>query len=123
MEYAKLVELGEPDFIEIKSVTFPGKSKSHDLTMESTPWHEKVRAYGEAILGATEYMTDNYGLACEHHHSCCILLAKKKYHIDGRWHTWIDYPRFHQLVQSGKPFTAMDYIAETPDWAVWGAEE
>ena len=30
----------------------------------------------------------------------CILLAKRsKFFIDGRWHTWIDYDKFHALVQ------------------------
>jgi hypothetical protein len=39
------------------------------------------------------------------------------------WNTWIDYPRFHELINEGKPFTAMDYIAPTPDWAIFGAKE
>jgi hypothetical protein len=59
-------------------------------------------------------------------HSCSLLIAHKKYKIDGVWHTWINYPRFHQLATSYNPtdpsthFDSMDYIAPTPDWAVYG---
>ena len=65
-----------------------------------------------------------YGLACEHAHSCCILLARKDpYLVDGKWHTWIDYEKFQELVASGEPFTSDQYMLPTPRWSVWGAEE
>ena len=41
--------------------------------------------------------------------------------IDGHWHTWIDYPKFHALAKRFKEtdgaaqFTALDYTAPTPD--------
>lgn len=38
---------------------------------------------------------------------------------DGVFHTWIDYPKFHELVASGEHFTAADYMAPTPDWAAF----
>uniref|UniRef100_A0A0B7A5C3 tRNA 4-demethylwyosine synthase (AdoMet-dependent) n=1 Tax=Arion vulgaris TaxID=1028688 RepID=A0A0B7A5C3_9EUPU len=40
--YAKLVSLGNPDFIEVKGVTYCGESKASTLTMENVPWHEEV---------------------------------------------------------------------------------
>jgi tRNA wybutosine-synthesizing protein 1 len=40
--------------------------------------------------------------------------------VEGRWHTWIDYDRFFDLVASKRPFKSLDYIAPTPDWAVYG---
>jgi len=47
--------------------------------------------------------------------------------VEGKWHTWIDYPKFHSLykewLESKKEFTAFDYMAETPPWAVYGARE
>lgn len=46
-----------------------------------------------------------------------------QFHINGRWHTWIDYERFHELIGSGEPFGALDYILPTPSWAVYGADE
>jgi wyosine [tRNA(Phe)-imidazoG37] synthetase (radical SAM superfamily)/flavodoxin len=38
--YAQLVEVGTPDFIEIKAVTYCGKSDASSLTMENVPWHK-----------------------------------------------------------------------------------
>ena len=91
--------------------------------MKNVPWHDDVVEYSRAICESTDFMRENYDFASEHRHSCCVLLAKKKFKIDDVWHTWIDYPKFHSLVRSGKPFTAMDYLAPTPHWAVAGAEE
>jgi len=36
------------------------------------------------------------------------------------WKTWIDYEKFHSLIASGEPFTDVDYVAPTPEWAVVG---
>ena len=38
--YAQLVEEGLPDFIEIKAVTYCGKSDGSSLTIENSPWHK-----------------------------------------------------------------------------------
>ena len=52
-----------------------------------------------------------------------------QFKVEGRWYTWIDYPEFHRLVKrftesEGKEtFTAADYMAPTPHWAVYGAKE
>ena len=37
--YADLINLGRPDFIEIKGVTYCGDSKASTLTMENVPWY------------------------------------------------------------------------------------
>jgi tRNA wybutosine-synthesizing protein 1 len=121
-DYARLVALGEPDLIEIKSVTFCGESKASSLKLEHVPWHEEVKAFTEAIL-AEEGLSGRYELACEHQHSNITLIANKRFKIDGEWHTWIDYDRFHELVNKGEEFDSLDYAAPTPHWAVWGAEE
>jgi tRNA wybutosine-synthesizing protein 1 len=123
-----------PDLIEIKGVTFCGDSKASDLTMEHVPFHEEVRAFAVAIADG---LGDEYEVACEHAHSCLMLLAKTKFKkvpesaaagAAPKWHTWIDYDRFHELTAAnrkdpGATFTALDYLAETPDWAVFGASE
>jgi len=120
-EYAELLDLGRPDFIEIKGVTFCGDHGTSSLTMKSVPFHEEVKAFGEAIC---EARGGEYGLACEHAHSCCILLARTdRFFRDGRWHTWIDYEKFQDLLASGEPFSSDEYLLPTPEWAVWGAEE
>ncbi|RCV40654.1 hypothetical protein SETIT_9G072500v2 [Setaria italica] len=119
--YAKLLNLGQPDFIEIKGVTYCGSSATSKLTMENVPWHSDVKEFSEVLASKSGGV---YEVACEHAHSCCVLLAKvDKFKINGKWHTWIDYDRFHELVTSGKPFKSQDYMALTPSWAVYGAEE
>ena len=125
--YIKLLELGEPDLIEIKAVTYCGTSDASSLTMENVPWHHEVLDFAKAIGERTQ---GKYGLATEHAHSCCTLLARTdKYLVDGEWWTWIDYDKFQDLVQryyeSGgeATFTTEDYRAPTPRWAVYGAEE
>lgn len=122
-DYAKLVELGMPDFIEIKGVTYCGTSNSASLTMKNVPYNEEVCAFSMAMCDA---LNQEYGLACAHEHSCCVLLAKRDpYFRGGRWHTWIDYERFQDLVaeNGGSNINSEDYMAVTPDWAVYGAEE
>jgi len=122
VDYARLVELGEPDFIEIKSVTFCGESKASSLKLEHVPWHKEVKMFTEAIL-ASEGLHERYELACEHQHSCIVLIAHKRFKVDGQWHTWIDYDRFHELVNSEEDFDALDYMAPTPNWALYGSDE
>ena len=52
-----------------------------------------------------------------------------QFKINNEWWTWIDYPKFHQLVNEykssngEKTFTSQDYMAKTPSWAVFGAKE
>jgi len=118
LNYAELVERGRPSFIEIKGVTYCGTSKASTLTMKNVPFHEEVLRFSEELCQMTQYLRDNYELACEHEHSCCVLLARKEFKIDGQWHTWIDYDKFHQLAKSKEPFVALDYVAPTPSWAL-----
>ncbi|KAF7829677.1 S-adenosyl-L-methionine-dependent tRNA 4-demethylwyosine synthase [Senna tora] len=119
--YFKLFSIGKPDFVEIKGVTYCGSSATSKLTMENVPWHADVKAFSEALALQSQ---GEYEVACEHVHSCCVLLAKTdKFKIDGQWYTWIDYEKFHDLVASGRPFTSKDYMAATPSWAVYGADE
>jgi tRNA wybutosine-synthesizing protein 1 len=82
------------------------------------PWHDEVVKF-TAELG--KLVDDTYALASEHEHSCCVLLANKsKFLIDGAWHTWIDFDRFIELQAAGVPFSSVDYMARTPDWATFG---
>lgn len=119
--YFNLFSIGKPDFVEIKGVTYCGSSATSKLTMENVPWHSDVKAFSEALALKSE---GEYEVACEHAHSCCVLLAKTdKFKVNNQWFTWIDYEKFHDLVASGRPFSSRDYMAATPSWAVYGAEE
>jgi len=123
--YAKLVSLGNPDFIEIKGVTYCGDSKSSKLTMKNVPWHEEVIGFVQMLAD----LLPNYSLACEHEHSNCLLLAHNKFQVNGEWWTWIDYEKFNVLIDrydssdGQETFNASDYMARTPDWAVFGSKE
>lgn len=126
-DYAELITRGQPDLIEVKGVTYCGTSPGSSLTMKDVPWHHEVKAFCELL--AARLGDGTYGLASEHAHSCCVLLAKNTLRVDGRWHTHIDYPRFHALMKryyesEGKEtFTTQDYMAPTPDWALYNAPE
>ena len=125
-EYAALVARGRPSFIEVKGVTWCGDSPGSDLTMANVPWHAEVRAFCEALCG---FLGGEYSLAAEHAHSCCVLIARADFKDaqSGSWRTHIDYDRFQELVSryyaTGEIFTALDYAAVTPAWAVYGAAE
>lgn len=51
--YKQLIELGNPDFIEIKGVTYCGNSGASDLTMKNVPYHKDVCEFGEMICQET----------------------------------------------------------------------
>ena len=123
-EYVYLIQRGKPDLIEVKAVTYCGKSDGSSLTIQNSPWHTEVRKFCEAIVAK---LGDDYGLASEHTHSCTVLVAKKCFQIEGKWHTWIDYDRFHELIgryyKDGTSFTTKDYLAPTPAWALYDAPE
>ena len=120
--YAELIARGTPDLIEIKGVTYCGSTGASNLTMKNVPFHEEVAEFSRQ-LAAMKQLEGKYELACEHQHSCSFLIAnKQKFFKKGKWYTWIDYEKFHELVQSGKNFSSEDYMAETPEWAVVGNE-
>ena len=150
--YAKLVALGHCSLVEVKGVTFCGKSDASNLNMSNTPWHHEVVALTQTLQkellklrnaqikknSTNDPVVDlipEYGLACEHKHSCSVLLARSDQfsYIDEetgqkRWKTWIDYDKFHELSQKNAKdptftFSVEDYVAPTPTWALFGATE
>lgn len=121
--YADLVAQGLPCFVEIKGVTYCGTSSSAGagLTMQNVPFYAEIVAFVEALDAALKRRGLEYGVAAEHAHSCCALIASKRFLRDGRWHTLINYDRFFECLDSGKPFGPEDYVGPpTPDWATWG---
>lgn len=119
-DYAHLIQRGQPDFIEVKGVTWCGESTASSLTMSNVPFHQEVVKFVTELAAACG---SDYGLACEHEHSCCMLIAHTKFRREGKWNTWIDFDRFIDLDGTGrKDFTSQDYALPTPDWAVYGNE-
>jgi len=126
--YANLVELGKPDFIEVKGVTYCGDNKSNGgLTMKNVPWHDEVLGFVRQLAS----LLPEYEVASEHEHSNCVLLANTKFRDPmeegGNWNTWINYEKFHELYQryvaTGELFATEDYMAPTPYWAQIGSKE
>jgi tRNA wybutosine-synthesizing protein 1 len=106
--------------------------------MGNVPFYEEVVEFAKGIvdeLNRRRTESDDlpeYAIAAEHAHrylirrnsltdrSCCILIARTTLRRDDKWYTHIDYPRFFELLESGEPFTPLEYIAETPAWAYFG---
>ncbi|XP_077578587.1 S-adenosyl-L-methionine-dependent tRNA 4-demethylwyosine synthase TYW1 [Stigmatopora nigra] len=123
--YSELIALGQPDFVEVKGVTYCGESSASSLTMANVPWHQEVVAFVQQLVD----MMPDYQIACEHEHSNCLLIAHNKFKVDGEWHTWIDYERFQDLSRAHHEsgglavFSSSDYMAPTPPWALFGARQ
>ena len=88
--YATLIRRGRPDFIEIKGVTYCGKSDASSLTISNTPFHDEVIKFSQALCDeANRQANENgedieYEIASEHEHSLCILLAdKSRFYVNG----------------------------------------
>ncbi|KAL9134800.1 MAG: hypothetical protein Q9175_004022 [Cornicularia normoerica] len=120
--YADLVALGLPSFIEIKGVTYCGTSSAGaGLTMQNVPFYAEITTFVEALNAALECRGLEYGIAAEHAHSCCVLIASKRFYVEEKWHTLIDYEKFFECLESGKDFGPEDYMGPpTPEWATWG---
>jgi tRNA wybutosine-synthesizing protein 1 len=70
--YAKLLELGNPDFIEVKGVTFCGDSKASTLTMNNVPWHEEVITFVNELVALSPGYVRTSTTGC----LCSLLLAR-----------------------------------------------
>lgn len=123
--YADMVVRACPSQIEVKGATFCGSSNGNGnpLTMQNIPFYEECRQFVISLTKTLKARGFNYEVAAEHAHSCCILIADTKFKINDKWHTHIDYPKFFELLESGKDFVDLDYIKETPSWAIWGSQE
>ncbi|KAI5300715.1 hypothetical protein KEM55_005610 [Ascosphaera atra] len=124
--YADLVEKGLPCFVEVKGVTYCGTSTSAGagLTMQNVPFYHEVVDFVVALNAELERRGLEYGIGAEHAHSCCVLLASKRFYVNDKWHTRIDYERFFELLEreqlEGIGFKPEDYMRETEEWALWG---
>lgn len=107
--YAKLIMKGNPDFLEIKAYMFVGGSRQR-LSIKNMPWHEEVVEFSQELM---KYLPE-YEIVTEHKPSLVVFAAKKKYKMDGKWHTWINFKKWDELVNSGKDFEITDYLLPTP---------
>ncbi|KEP65811.1 UNVERIFIED_CONTAM: hypothetical protein HHA_315962 [Hammondia hammondi] len=91
--YARLVELGRPNFIEIKGVTFAGHSPHFKLSLGHTPHMQETLEFSRRLLrvlnahdtataaslerlgSSDDYAMPMYRLASIHEHTNAVLLA------------------------------------------------
>lgn len=90
-KYAELLNLGSPDFVEVKAYMFLGQSRQR-LKEENMPFHEDVVGFSRELA---KFLPD-YEIASEHRPSRVVLLAKKKFKIKGEWQTWIDFGKWNE---------------------------
>ncbi|HIH37435.1 4-demethylwyosine synthase TYW1 [Candidatus Woesearchaeota archaeon] len=107
--YAELINRGSPDFIEIKAYMFVGSSRER-LEMSNMPTHKEVISFSKELLEHLPW----YDYVTDHVPSRVCLLAKKTLKRNGKWHTWIDFPRYQELALAGKEFLTEDYLKQTP---------
>ena len=90
------------------------------------PLHEEIVDFSKELV---KFLPD-YEIVSEHIPSRVIMFAKKKFKIDGLWHTWIDFEKWHRLVNadgrnseqedSALEFTSLDYLKRTPQVGLSG---
>ncbi|AAS53275.1 AFL099Wp [Eremothecium gossypii ATCC 10895] len=120
--YADLVQKGIPCFIEVKGATFCGSSdgNGNPLTMQNIPFYEECVSFVKEFVAELQKRGLAYDIAAEHAHSNTVLIAHTKFKRGDKWYTHIDFEEFFKLLNSGASFTHMDYMAETPEWALFG---
>lgn len=114
-KYAELIKRGNSDFVEIKSYMYVGASMER-LQRSNMPLHEEVVEYTNELI---KYLPD-YEIVSEHIPSRVVMVAKKKFKKNGKWYTWIDFEKYHELVNSGRVFTTDDYLKPTPKTGLSG---
>ncbi|MBT5740030.1 4-demethylwyosine synthase TYW1 [Candidatus Woesearchaeota archaeon] len=114
-KYAELINRGQPDFIEVKAYMHVGPSQQR-LSRKNMPLHEEVVSLTKQL---SKHLED-YEIVSEHIPSRVVMLARKKFKVNNVWNTWIDFPKYDELVNSNQPFNAMDYCKKTPQVGLSG---
>jgi tRNA wybutosine-synthesizing protein 1 len=100
--YASLIRRGMPDVVELKSYVWVGAGrKNYGIT--SMPTMEEMEIFMKKLL---EELPE-YEYVKKHNPSRAILLARKTL---GK-KTWINFPKFFDLIEQGKTFSMEDYAS------------
>lgn len=106
--YAEMIKKGNPDFIEVKAYMFVGASQER-LKFENMPNSKEIMQFAESLVK----FLPNYEIVSEHYESRVVMLAKKKFFIDGKWHTWIDFDKYNNMVNNNQDPETMNYLKKT----------
>lgn len=98
--YAKLIEKGNPQFIEVKAYVHVGSSREN-LERENMPTVEEVEEFTSKLL---EHLP-GYERIKAHKPSRVVLLARKAINKE----CWINFPKFFEMIEKGEEFGATDY--------------
>ena len=101
--YVSLINRGSPDFIEVKAYMHVGASREH-LERDNMPLHEEVGQFTRELIGNLE----DYEIVSEHKPSRVLCLMHKR--MKGK--QYIDFPKFFEVVNSGKIASSLDYSHE-----------
>ena len=129
--YAELIALGEPTLVEVKGVTFCGKSDAPTSRWRTAPASSRTilpeafcKELAAHIVRTRRIILPKRGrLRAQALRVRAPGAVRPAQGPDGTWDTWIDYDRFHALAASGEPFAVEDYKAPCPPWALLGAAE
>ena len=86
------------------------------MPIENMPLHQDVVDFSKELVT----FLPSYEIVSEHIPSRVVLIAKKTFKKNGKWTTWIDFKKYHELVNSGKEFKAEDYLKTTPSTGLSG---
>ena len=98
--YVNLIRRGSPDVLELKSYVWVGASQQN-YKVQNMPFMEDVREFAKKLI---EIMPE-YEIMREHLPSRVVLLIKK----DLKRKCWINFPKFFDLLEQNKSFSAEDY--------------
>ncbi|MEK6823665.1 MAG: 4-demethylwyosine synthase TYW1 [Nanoarchaeota archaeon] len=101
--YTELIRRGEPDFIELKSYVWVGASQNF-YKVENMPYIEDMKKFMNKLLKKLP----EYEYLREHTPSRAILLIKKSL----KKKSWINFPKFFEMIEQNKKFTAEDYCSK-----------
>jgi len=101
--YKKLINLGQPDFIEVKAYMFLGASRDI-LKEENMPFHEDV----EELTKKLAELLQDYEIVDEHPPSRVLLLMKKNL----KKQKFINFPKFFELVNNNQELTKENYSSK-----------
>lgn len=103
-QYAELIKLGSPDFIELKSYVHVGESRRF-YKHENMPTLDEMKDFTKQLLN---YLPE-YEYMRQHISSRAILLIKKSL----KRKPWINFPKFFKMIEEKKEFNTEDYASES----------
>lgn len=101
--YKKLIERGDPDFIEVKGYMHVGASRKF-LERENMPLHGQVDEFTKQLIDEL----DDYEIVDEHKPSRVLCLIHKR--MQGK--QFIDFPKFFEIVNNDGVAKKLDYSNE-----------